>query len=124
MHVATGAGCSPGVSGVAAGPRTARRTSGPRRDAARAPSVDRRDPGLDLLELKPEPLPERLPLPSEVGDRITLEHGEERPERLAQRGIEVAGIDQRTADVAALETLRHGEVLFGQAHGLEQRDLA
>src|SRR5690349_3584765 len=56
---------------------------------------DRRNQRELFLALEPEPLADGLPLVGEVRDRIALKDPEERPERLAQSRVQIAGIAQR-----------------------------
>jgi len=59
----------------------------------------------------------------EVIDRIFGQHVEEGIQRLAQRRVQAAAVDQRALYGAILEALRHGEAVLGNLDDIEQADL-
>src|SRR5690606_37573838 len=54
---------------------------------------------VQVLELQAQALAQRAPLAGKIGDRVAVEDVEEGPEGIAQRSVEIAGIDQRAIDV-------------------------
>ncbi len=59
----------------------------------------------------------------EIVDRIFGQHVEESVERLAQRRVQTAAVDQRAFDRAVFEALGHRKAVFGHFDDVEEADL-